>query len=211
MDECKFSDFGRRLKSLREERGIQQGNLAKAVGVSRQSMSSYESGRYSPDIIVLQKMAENLGCSTDYLLGLEDYPTHEAHGWADEKTARLNKALSSMPSELCKSWFNMFIRIAECINEGLARGANVGFETKPLYTLTLIWNLCFSAVDKQKTGEYTEKAMWAAKDNLRRNMQYIRNDLNELDDICYQLISFRPDDTGESDNTDNTITHKNEG
>ena len=209
MDDCKFVEFGRRLKALREERGIQQGHLAKAVGVSRQSMSSYESGRYSPDIIVLQKMAENLGCSTDFLLGLADYPTYEAHGWADEKTARLNKALSSMPSELCKSWFNMFIRIAECISQGLAKGVNVGFETKPFYTLTLIWNLCFSAVDKQRAGEYTEKAMWAAKDNLRRDMQYIKNDLNELDDMCYQLISSLPVDNDES--TNNTITHKNEG
>ena len=211
MDDCKFVEFGQRLKAMREQKGIQQGQLAKAAGVSRQSMSSYESGRYSPDVIAVKRMAECLGCSVDYLLGLSDYPTHEAQSWTDKRISALNDGLFSIPLELRTSWLNMFIRIAEHIHEGLAREVNPGFETKPLYTLTLIWSLCFSAVDKQRAGEYTEAAMRAANDNLHRHLQSIRNDLNELDEMCYKLINPPLDGGDSSDNTNNTITHKNEG
>ena len=195
-----------------EQKGMQQGQLAMEAGVSRQSMSSYESGKYSPDIIALKKMAESLGCTTDYLLGLSEYPFYESQAWTDQYVSELSDALSTIPFEQRKAWLGVFSGLAKCIGQGLKEDSCAVFSTKPFFTLERIWSSCLSNMDKQRAGEYTVRAMRSAQDNLRKNMQSIRNDWNELEDICFQLITPLPgdDDTG-SDNTNNTITHKNEG
>lgn len=68
----KYKDFGNRLKTLREQQGMKQGQFADMIGISRQSMSNYESGKHSPDVDVIVKMAHALNCSTDYLMGLDE-------------------------------------------------------------------------------------------------------------------------------------------
>lgn len=46
-----------RLESIRNEQGISQEELAKALEVSRQTISSLENGRYNPSIILAFKIA----------------------------------------------------------------------------------------------------------------------------------------------------------
>lgn len=46
------------LGELRKERGINQEELANALKVSRQTISSLENGRYNPSIILAFKIAE---------------------------------------------------------------------------------------------------------------------------------------------------------
>lgn len=46
-----------RLEELRKERGIRQEELADALEVSRQTISSLEKGRYNPSIILAFKLA----------------------------------------------------------------------------------------------------------------------------------------------------------
>ncbi len=45
------------LEKLRQERGIKQEDLAKAMGVSRQTIGSLENGRYNPSILLAYKLA----------------------------------------------------------------------------------------------------------------------------------------------------------
>ncbi|MDO4731438.1 MAG: helix-turn-helix transcriptional regulator [Clostridia bacterium] len=47
-----------RIESIRKQRGILQEELAKALGVSRQTISSLENGRYNPSIILAHKIAK---------------------------------------------------------------------------------------------------------------------------------------------------------
>ena len=42
---------------IRKERGIRQEDFAKAMGVSRQTISSLENGRYNPSILLAYKIA----------------------------------------------------------------------------------------------------------------------------------------------------------
>ena len=58
-----------RIKALRQEMGIKQVELARAVSVSQAALSGYETGRYEPDFATLKKIAEYLHVSVDYLLG----------------------------------------------------------------------------------------------------------------------------------------------
>jgi putative transcriptional regulator len=46
-----------KIEDIRKERGILQDELAKALGVSRQTISSLENGRYNPSILLAHKIA----------------------------------------------------------------------------------------------------------------------------------------------------------
>ena len=46
-----------RIEEIRREKGIRQEDFAKALGVSRQTISSLETGRYNPSILLAYKIA----------------------------------------------------------------------------------------------------------------------------------------------------------
>jgi putative transcriptional regulator len=60
-----------RVKELRKARGWTQEELAKAAGVSRQSINSIERNRYVPSLLLALSFARIFGCSTDQIFTLE--------------------------------------------------------------------------------------------------------------------------------------------
>lgn len=50
-----------RLEEIRKARGIKQADLALELGVSRQTISSLEKGRYNPSILLAFKIARRFG------------------------------------------------------------------------------------------------------------------------------------------------------
>ena len=46
-----------KIEAIRKEKGIRQEEFAKAMGVSRQTISSLENGRYNPSILLAHKIA----------------------------------------------------------------------------------------------------------------------------------------------------------
>lgn len=46
-----------RIEAIRKEKGIRQEDFARALGVSRQTISSLETGRYNPSIQLAYKIA----------------------------------------------------------------------------------------------------------------------------------------------------------
>ena len=68
-------DIGKRIKELRKDRGIEQLELAKMIGVSQSKMNKIESGfqkRLEPDILV--SLSKSLNATVDYLVGKSDSP-----------------------------------------------------------------------------------------------------------------------------------------
>ena len=61
--------FGDRITSLRKQKNISQGDLAKAVGVSREIVGRYERGEALPSVEVAKKIADTFEVSLDYLVG----------------------------------------------------------------------------------------------------------------------------------------------
>lgn len=47
-----------RIEEIRSSRGIRQEELARQMGVSRQTISSLENGRYNPSILLAYKIAK---------------------------------------------------------------------------------------------------------------------------------------------------------
>ena len=66
-----------RLKELRLENGMNQTALASALSTTQSSISKFESGRNTPDIATLIKIAAYFSVSVDYLLGREDQRTSD--------------------------------------------------------------------------------------------------------------------------------------
>ncbi|MCL1866425.1 MAG: helix-turn-helix domain-containing protein [Oscillospiraceae bacterium] len=64
--------FPQRLKSVRTEKGIQQKELAQAMGVTQGTIGNWESGIRAPRFDMLERIAEYFSVSTDYLLGREE-------------------------------------------------------------------------------------------------------------------------------------------
>lgn len=67
-----------RIKARRNELGIKQAELAKAINVSQPTLSEYENGKYEPDSVTLKKLAQELETTVDYLVG--GPPPHKTSG-----------------------------------------------------------------------------------------------------------------------------------
>lgn len=72
MIEINMKEIGKRIKELRLEQNMTQTDLAKVVGVATNTVTQYEKGTSKVSIDVLVNLADVLGVSTDYLLGLTD-------------------------------------------------------------------------------------------------------------------------------------------
>ena len=61
-----------RLEEIRKQRGIKQEELADAMGVSRQTISSLENGRYNPSVILAIKLARYFQMNVEDLFLYEE-------------------------------------------------------------------------------------------------------------------------------------------
>lgn len=64
--------YSARFAKLRQEKGVNQDDVAEAVHVSRAQIANLERGRGQPSVDVVIRAAKYFGCSTDYLLALSD-------------------------------------------------------------------------------------------------------------------------------------------
>ena len=61
-----------RIAAKRKERGITQEELAQAVGVTRQTIISLESGRYNASLLLAHKLAAYFETTIEQLFIFED-------------------------------------------------------------------------------------------------------------------------------------------
>ncbi|EJT8453874.1 XRE family transcriptional regulator [Listeria monocytogenes] len=61
------------LKKLRKNENLTQDQLASKIGITRDTLANYETGRREPDFTTLKNIASYFEVSTDYLLGKEEF------------------------------------------------------------------------------------------------------------------------------------------
>ena len=66
-----------RLKSVRKKAGLTQKQIAEKLQVGQNSYSNWEKGKRTPIQPTIEKLAEILNTSTDYLLGKTDIPDRD--------------------------------------------------------------------------------------------------------------------------------------
>ena len=81
--------FKERLKEKRHEANLTQAELAKKAGVSTRTIQNYELGSRKPcKMEAVQKIADALSTTTEYLLGSSGIMVAEAHEKGGSKAAR---------------------------------------------------------------------------------------------------------------------------
>jgi len=61
-----------RLEEIRNSKGIRQEEFAKLMGVSRQTISSLENGKYNPSILLAHKIASYFGMPIEEMFLFEE-------------------------------------------------------------------------------------------------------------------------------------------
>lgn len=79
-------DIGNQLQKARADAGLTQEQVAEALGISRQTLSNWETGKTSPDIKSVVALSELYGVSLDRLgKGTEDIPQEPSDGVQEKK------------------------------------------------------------------------------------------------------------------------------
>ena len=88
-------EFAEKLMTLRKQAGLSQEQLADRLGVTRQSVSKWESGTAFPELVKLVTLSEMFGVSVDYLV--KDYVEEPEQQRADSPdTARLEQKVDDL-------------------------------------------------------------------------------------------------------------------
>lgn len=81
------------LKALRSSKDLSQKDLSVLLGVSQQTIGSWEVGRTSPDPEMINKIAQFFVVSTDYLLGNDSVPGY----YRDAEVAAIANEMKDNP------------------------------------------------------------------------------------------------------------------
>ena len=81
--------LGQRISELRTAFGWSQVDLAKRLGVAKQTVSNWENENIQPSIEMLVRLAKLFGITTDYLLGLDSIPRLSVEDLPDSVVAHI--------------------------------------------------------------------------------------------------------------------------
>lgn len=101
--------FGKRLEQLRKEKKINQSELAGRIGLTQQTISSYEKGKNKPSMDILVRLAQEFGVTSDYLL--HGNVANNESELTDEQKEFLNvfEKISKDKRDLAKNILNTFV------------------------------------------------------------------------------------------------------
>ena len=81
--------LGQRIFEMRTQCGWNQVELARRLGVAKQTVSNWENENIQPSIEMLIRISKLLGVTTDYLLGMETVPRLNTEGLPPSMVAHL--------------------------------------------------------------------------------------------------------------------------
>ena len=94
------SVVGKKIREVRQEKKITQGELAKRMGYSDKSaISKIETGENDVNMSTVIRFADALGTSKEHLLGWDEQPKDKEpkQYYLDDETAKLAQAMASDP------------------------------------------------------------------------------------------------------------------
>ena len=82
--------LGQKIYQLRTAFGWSQVELAKRLGVAKQTVSNWENDNIQPSIEMLVRLAKAFNTTTDFLLNLDNIPILRVDGLPTELVAHLS-------------------------------------------------------------------------------------------------------------------------
>ena len=129
--------LGKRIATLRKEKGIKQEELAQMLDISGQAVSKWENDLTCPDINTLPKLAQILGVTVDELLSGKKESSvvilpEEQRKNIKHMTLRLvvddssgNKVRINLPVEMIKMALEMGIELPQFSGNSMAQNINI--------------------------------------------------------------------------------------
>jgi transcriptional regulator with XRE-family HTH domain len=87
--------LAQRIKEARRLKSLVQEDLARSLGVTVGTISGYERDYREPDLKTLARLAELLGVTTDYLLGISNNPNNDS----ELKINGISESISELSKE----------------------------------------------------------------------------------------------------------------
>lgn len=87
------------IKKLRTARNMSQVQLAKNLGVSKQSVSNWENDNILPSIEMLMKISACFNVSTDYLLGISQRKMLDVSGLTDSQIGHIQQIIDDIKNK----------------------------------------------------------------------------------------------------------------
>ena len=88
--------LNRRIRETRIAQGVSQVELAKRLGISKQSLSNWENDNIQPSVEMVNRLADCLCVSTDYLLGRDNIKYIEVTGLTEAETAHIQQIVNDI-------------------------------------------------------------------------------------------------------------------
>lgn len=88
--------LGSKIMELRTACGWTQVDLAKRLGVAKQTVSNWENENIQPSIEMLVRLAKLFNVASDYLLGLENIPRLSVDGLTEEVIAHISLLIEDL-------------------------------------------------------------------------------------------------------------------
>ncbi len=85
--------LNQQIRNLRVSRKMSQVELAKCLGVTKQSVSNWENDNIQPSIEMLIKLSKIFSVSTDYLLGLDLKDSLDVNGLPADIVAHVRQII----------------------------------------------------------------------------------------------------------------------
>lgn len=157
-------EFGTKIKTLRNKRGITQEALAKAMGVTPQTVSKWENDVTMPDVALLPELSVFFGVTIDELFSLN----------AEKQMERIDNRIyeSGLISEA----------EATQMEENLREFAKVSEHKAKALSLIAELHLHQAEIHKQMAAELAKEAMELEPDNR-----------SYISDYCNAMGSYLPD------------------
>lgn len=121
--------IGKRIKTLRDERGISQAELAAALGVSRMTVNNYENEKRVPDIGFAMNAANYFGVTVEYLSGRTEYRYKDDIEVSMKKAEELFRAMEKLPQRESQAMVSYLI-------ETLDKAIEMEMPSDTLYVLS---------------------------------------------------------------------------
>lgn len=108
-----------KIMNLRKQQGMSQEELAHQLGISRQSVSKWESGASIPDLDKILKLSDLFGVSTDYLLKdeIEEISYSESSASLDDNID--SEIVKSVSVEEANAFMDLYERVSKKIALGV--------------------------------------------------------------------------------------------
>ncbi len=106
-------ELGNMLAQLRKEKGLNQRDFAKSLGVSNGAIAMWETNKRQPDLDMILKISNYYDVSVDYLLGIDSDKQHPTKNNNSSNISPEDELLLASMTTKARNLIDTFLQLDE--------------------------------------------------------------------------------------------------